>query len=146
MPRPYARGRTNGPAYGGPVRPLTAAAAVDVLAVVAFATAGRRNHAEGLDVAGVLGTAGPFLVAGAAGWAVTRAWRRPAAVVPTGLVVWGVTLVGGMLLRRLVGEGTAPAFVVVATLVLGGLLLGWRVLAQAVSAASRRSRSRTSQA
>ncbi len=43
-------------------------AVLDVLAVVLFAAVGRRSHAEGLDVVGVLGTALPFLVGTAVGW------------------------------------------------------------------------------
>jgi hypothetical protein len=44
-----------------------------------------------------------------------------------------------MLLRRLTGDGTAWPFVVVATVVLGALLLGWRAGAQVVrSRAARR--------
>ena len=42
----------------------------------------------------------------------------------------GKAVVIGMLLRRLVGEGTAPSFVVVATTVLAVLLLGWRLVAR----------------
>ena len=43
------------------------------------------------------------------------------------------TVVLGMLLRRVLGEGTALSFVVVATTVLAVLLLGWRLVARAVS-------------
>jgi hypothetical protein len=39
-----------------------------------------------------------------------------------------VAVAAGMLLRRVTGAGTDPAFVVVATLVLGALLVGWRLL------------------
>jgi hypothetical protein len=41
-------------------------------------------------------------------------------------VVALVAVVVGMLLRRLTGAGTDPAFVAVATVVLGGSLVGWR--------------------
>jgi hypothetical protein len=37
-----------------------------------------------------------------------------------------------MLLRLLVGQGTAPAFIVVASIVLGALLVGWRAVRAAV--------------
>jgi hypothetical protein len=37
-----------------------------------------------------------------------------------------------MALRAIAGQGTEPAFVVVATVVLGALLLGWRAAAAAV--------------
>ncbi len=38
-----------------------------------------------------------------------------------------------MLLRRVLGEGTALSFVIVATSVLTVLLLGWRLVARLVS-------------
>ncbi|NBQ41849.1 MAG: DUF3054 domain-containing protein, partial [Mycobacteriaceae bacterium] len=57
-----------------------------------------------------------------------RGWRRPAAVVPTGLTVWVCAVVVGMLVRRGTAEGTALAFVVVATLSIGLLVLGWRLV------------------
>ena len=56
----------------------------------------------------------------------------------TGLLVWVSTLVGGMLLRAATGQGTATAFILVATGFLGVTLIGWRLLARVV----RRSDSR----
>lgn len=112
---------------------------VDALLVVVFALSGRASHAEALDAAGVWQTAWPFLAGLAVGWSVARAWRAPAAPARTGIPVWLAALVGGMLLRALSGQGTAPAFVVVATLTLFALLVGWRVLAALV----RRIRGRT---
>ena len=53
------------------------------------------------------------------------------AVWPTGLIVWVATLVVGMLLRLVTGQGTAVAFIVVAMLTLAVLLLGWRAIAWA---------------
>jgi hypothetical protein len=51
--------------------------------------------------------------------------------------VWVVTVALGMLLRRTVFDrGTAASFVIVATLVTGALLLGWRA-AQLVVARRR---------
>ena len=129
-----------GLAYGGRVRPLPALG-LDVLVVVAFAAAGRRTHAGEVDVAGVLGTAAPFLAALAAGWLALRAWRDPDAVLRTGVPLWLVTLVGGMVLRRLAGEGTATPFVVVAALVLAAGLVGWRLLAAVPRQRSRASSS-----
>ena len=42
------------------------------------------------------------------------------------------TVVLGMLLRRVAGDGTALSFVIVATTVLSVLLLGWRLVARLV--------------
>ena len=120
------------------VRPFPAAA-LDVLAVVGFVVAGRRTHAEGLDLAGTAQVAWPFLVAAALGWLVARGWRAPDAVLRTGVPVWLVTVGAGLLLRRAGGDGTAAPFVVVAVVTLGVLMLGWRALAQAMRARARRS-------
>ena len=117
------------------VRPLPAAV-LDVAAVLAFVVAGRRTHGGG-DVTGVAEAAWPFLLALAAGWLAARAWRAPSAVLRTGVPVWVVTVALGMLLRRLAGDGTATAFVVVATAALGVLLLGWRAVAGALAARMR---------
>lgn len=103
-----------------------AALAADVLCVVVFCSIGRRSHAEGLTVAGIAETAWPFLVGTAVGWLVARAWRRPLALVPTGVLVWLCTVVVGMVLRKVSAQGVAPSFIVVATLVTAALLLGWR--------------------
>jgi 8-oxo-dGTP diphosphatase len=107
---------------------------VDVLALLVFAAFGRRSHAEGLAVAGVLHTAWPFLAGAVVGWAASRAWRRPAAPWPSGVATWLAAVVVGMLLRRLTGEGTPLDFVAVATGFVALFLLGWRLLALAVSA------------
>jgi hypothetical protein len=112
--------------------------ALDVLAVLLFATVGRRTHAEGLSLAGMAGTAWPFLAGTVTGWGVARAWRRPSSAT-TGLTVWVAAVALGMLLRRLTGEGTAWPFVVVATVVLAALLLGWRAVALVVRSQKGRS-------
>lgn len=98
----------------------------DAACVLAFAAVGRRNHEEGLSLAGVFETAWPFLSGTALGWLVIRGWRRPAALVPTGVAVWVATVVVGMALRKATSQGTAVSFVVVASLVTAILLLGWR--------------------
>ena len=119
---------------------VVVALVVDAVLVVVFAVVGRSSHAEGLDVAGVWGTAWPFLAGLGVGWLAARAWRHPLAVWPTGLIVWVATLVVGMLLRLVTGQGTAVAFIVVATLTLAVLLLGWRAIAWAATRLRARSR------
>lgn len=102
---------------------------LDPAFVVLFAAVGRDTHGERGAFGEVMSTAAPFLIAVTAGWGVARVWRDPAGI-GAGAVVTAVTLAGGMVLRSLVfGEGTAPAFVVVAALVLAAFLLGWRLLA-----------------
>jgi hypothetical protein len=109
-----------------------AALAADVACVLVFCAIGRRSHAEGLTVAGVAETAWPFLTGTALGWVAVRAWRQPIALLPTGMAVWIVTVVAGMLLRKATGQGTATSFIVVATLTTAALLLGWRSVARLV--------------
>ena len=102
------------------------ALAADLAFILLFAAVGRRNHAEGLSIGGVIETAWPFLAGAAVGWLISRAWRRPTAVVPTGITIWVCTVAVGMLLRKATSEGTAASFVTVATLTIALLLLGWR--------------------
>jgi hypothetical protein len=112
--------------------PRAAAAAflLDAVLVVLFAAVGRRSHAESGAVLGVLLTAWPFLVGTVLGWVVAVAWRRRAQLgVRDGIPVWVGAVAAGMLLRVATGAGTAFSFVVVATVVLGVFLLGWRALA-----------------
>lgn len=101
----------------------------DAVLVIVFAIIGRSSHAEGLDLAGVWGTAWPFLAGLVVGWVAAMAWRHPLAVWPTGAIVWAGTLVVGMLLRFASGQGVAVAFVIVAAITLAILLIGWRAVA-----------------
>jgi hypothetical protein len=104
---------------------------VDVVCVLVFCAVGRRSHDEGLNIAGIATTAWPFLSGTGVGWLAARAWRRPTAVVPTGVVVWVCTVAVGMLLRRATSAGVAASFVVVASTVTALLLLGWRAAIRA---------------
>lgn len=110
--------------------PIAAVLAIDVVLTIAFAVIGRASHEHGLSASGIAQTAWPFLVGLAVGWlaarAITRGWPRS---WRTAWPVWICTVAVGMLLRQLTGQGTAGAFVVVATLTLGVLLLGWRLVA-----------------
>ncbi|HBH55575.1 MAG TPA: DUF3054 domain-containing protein [Kocuria sp.] len=110
--------------------------AVDIVLVIVFAALGRSSHGE--SAAGALMTAWPFLVGALVGWLACRGMRHPAAVIPTGLSVWLCAEVGGMVLRTLTGQGTALPFVLVSLVVLGALLIGYRLVLLGV----RRIRSR----
>lgn len=113
-----------------PGRSTAVAAVLDVVLVIVFTGVGRRTHEEGLDLLGWAHTAWPFLVGLGIGWALVVTTRR---TWPTrwvdGVPVWLATLVAGMALRALSGQGTALPFVVVATLFLAATLIGWRALA-----------------
>ena len=107
---------------------IVLAATVDVVAIIVFVVIGRRNHDEGTALRGVARVAAPFLIGLAAGWIVARAWKAPISTT-TAVVIWPVTVVVGMLLRRAVfHNGTALAFIIVATVFTGLLLVGWRAL------------------
>jgi len=112
---------------------------VDAALVVTFAAVGRASH-DGDVWTGLVVTTWPFLAALALGWLIAQGWRAPRAVIRTGLPVWAMTLVGGMLLRVASGQGIAVSFVIVAGIVLAVFLLGWRsalLLVQRVSARRR---------
>lgn len=98
----------------------------DVVLVVAFVLIGRSSHGESAQ--GTLVTLWPFLIGLVAGWAVARAWRAPLRVLWTGVVIWAVTVVGGMLLRIASGQGAELPFVIVTLAVLGAFLIGWRAV------------------
>lgn len=127
-----------------PPRSPALALVVDIVLVIVFAAIGRATH-DG-DVLGPFGsglatTAWPFVAALLVGWLVTRAWRAPLAIVRTALPVWAVTVILGMALRAVSGQGVAVAFVIVAAMTLALFLLGWRGVATLV-ARVRRARAR----
>jgi DUF3054 family protein len=102
----------------------------DVCCVVGFVVIGRANHHAGESLAGVAGTAWPFLAGLAVGEVAARGWQRPAALVPVGLAVWAATVGLGQVLRIVAGQGTEPGFIAVSALFLGLFLLGWRWVAR----------------
>lgn len=114
------------------VRIAAAAVALDAVCILLFCAVGRRNHGEGVTVAGIAETAWPFLVGMIVGWLSSRGWRAPTTIAPTGVLVWLSTVVVGMGLRAGIGAGTALSFILVATGATGLLLLGWRALARAI--------------
>lgn len=109
-------------------RRLQLALGLDTFFVVLFVAIGRREHERDSAIAGLIGTAAPFVIALAIAWLALRAWQRPTNWT-TGVGIWAITLVAGMLLRNLVfGDGTATSFVIVATAFLAVFLIGWRVI------------------
>ncbi|ORA16674.1 DUF3054 domain-containing protein [Mycobacterium asiaticum] len=105
----------------------------DVVAVLVFCALGRRSHDEGVTASGLATTAWPFLAGTAVGWLLSRGWRRPTAVVPTGVIVWASSLVVGMLLRKVSSASVAVAFIAVASTVTAVFLLGWRAAVELVA-------------
>jgi Protein of unknown function (DUF3054) len=109
------------------MRSARVAAVIDCCCVLVFVIIGRASHSKGEALGGIASTAWPFLAGLAAGWAAARAWRRPLALVPSGVGAWLGTVAIGMVLRVVSGQGTAFAFILVALAFLGLFLLGWRL-------------------
>jgi hypothetical protein len=109
---------------------------VDLLLVGVFAVIGRLSHYGTLTAGGWWTTAWPFLAGTVLACGVLVLVRRAPSAIGSGVIVWAGALVGGMLLRHASGQGTAASFVVVATLVLGALL----VLPRAVPRVGARAR------
>jgi hypothetical protein len=110
-------------------RRVVVAAMVDIVAIVVFVAIGRRNHDEGETVDAIFTVAAPFLIALTVGWIAARAWTRPMQVEKA-FIIWPITVALGMVLRNLVFDrGTALPFIIVATVVTGVFLVGWRMLA-----------------
>ena len=96
--------------------PILVAAALDAVLVILFAALGRGSHAREATLAGLWETAWPFLAGLAIAWIAALVWRRPAAVLRSGLPVWIGTVALGLVLRVLGTDGGAALpFVLVAT-------------------------------
>ncbi|NNH74430.1 DUF3054 domain-containing protein [Nocardia uniformis] len=113
---------------------------IDAVLVVLFCAIGRSSHDEAI-LTGLARTAWPFEIGLIVGWAIAfalcysqadrefdTAVRRfdGWALWPTGVIIWLTTLVIGMLLRVVSGQGTAFSFILVAATALALFLLGPR--------------------
>ncbi len=101
---------------------------LDVLSILIFVAIGRHVHDHGVNLRGVLSTSWPFLVGLGAGWLVLEKRRGSITSLPGGVLLWLSTVVLGMMLRVVAGQGTAFAFVLVALAFLGLFMLGWRIV------------------
>ena len=120
------------------------AAVIDVVLIVLFALIGRSSHGETNSALALWTTAYPFLAGWAVGYVTSGAWARPLRFWPTGVVVWILTVFIGLAIRVATGQGDVDgnplpiSFVIVATIVLGVFLLGWRGIARLVLRGTRR--------
>jgi hypothetical protein len=120
------------------------AAVIDVVLIVVFALIGRSSHGEAFSFLGFWTTAYPFLAGWAIAYVTSGAWSRPLAFWPTGGVVWILTVFVGMAIRVATGQGVVDgnplpiSFLIVATVVLGVFLMGWRAVARGVLRARSR--------
>jgi len=105
------------------------AAVLDLVCVAVFVALGIRSHNE---TVAFLQVAAPFVAALAVAWVVAAPLRAPESL-KAGVVIWLVTLVGGMLLRRVMGDGTAATFIMVAATFLAVTMLGWRGVRELLS-------------
>ena len=101
---------------------------LDLALVVLFATLGRASHAEVLDLGGISRTALPFVAGTLIAWIALTLRKSSGSSLSAGAFVWALTLIGGMLFRVLLGDGTAVAFIIVAAVTLALFLLGWRLI------------------
>jgi DUF3054 family protein len=106
--------------------------AADIVAVIVFAAAGRASHDESGDVLGLLATAAPFGLGLVAAWATPLVRARPTGL-RAGLAVLAATAGIGFLIRFAFLGRLPLSFVIVATVALGVLLLGWRGLSALVA-------------
>ena len=105
----------------------------DALCVLLFVVIGTRNHKTDTGLSGIAYVAAPFFIALSLAH-LAPMMQRGAKALPHQYVVWGYTIVMGMVLRNFAFDrGTAPAFVIVATIFLGVTMLGWRALAERLS-------------
>ncbi|WP_216896846.1 DUF3054 domain-containing protein [Nocardia alni] len=127
---------------------------IDALLVIVFCLIGRRSHHEAV-ITGLFRTLWPFALGLILGWAVavadftrrdtnrTESGRHQFGPVltnfdarplwPAGVTIWLCTVLGGMALRVMAGQGIAFTFVLVALAVLALFLLGWRAAWKALS-------------
>ena len=102
--------------------------AFDALCVLLMVVIGTRNHKTDTGITGILFVAAPFWIA----MSLTHLaplLQRKNQKDPNPYMVWGYTVVMGMLLRNMVfNRGTALAFIIVATVFLGITMFGWRAL------------------
>ena len=106
---------------------------LDVVLVLVFVLIGRVSHGEDLGISGIFVTLWPFLVGLVVGHIVMRGWRHPFRVFWNGIGIWIMTVAIGMLLRVASNQGIELSFVIVAAIVLGVFLLGWRAIALLVT-------------
>ena len=100
--------------------------AFDALCILLMVVIGTRNHKTDTGISGILFVAAPFWIA----MSLTHLaplLQRKNRQDPNPYMVWGYTVIMGMLLRNMVfNRGTAAAFVIVATVFLGITMFGWR--------------------
>jgi hypothetical protein len=101
---------------------------IDMFVVLLFVGIGRSNHHHGDNLSGMVSTTWPFAIGLAIGWLIVLVRRQNGVSLGAGVEVWLATVALGMILRVIAGQGTAFAFIVVALVFLGALMLGLRLV------------------
>ncbi len=101
---------------------------VDLILVLVFALLGLWSHHGGWDAVTYIRIASPFVLAYAAAAIWTGIWRTAHVFWPQGVYVWLITVLGGIGLRYLFGDGIAVPFQLVTAGSLAVLLLGRRMV------------------
>ena len=100
----------------------------DALCVLLMVVIGTRNHDTDTGINGILFVAAPFWIATSIAH-LAPLLQRNNRKDPNPYVVWGYTVVMGMVLRNMVfNRGSACAFIIVAMVFLGITMFGWRAL------------------
>ncbi|MCO1340074.1 hypothetical protein BJH93_14440 [Kocuria polaris] len=105
----------------------------DAALIVVFAVLGRQSHEHGLTLAGIGGTAAPFLLALLAMASMTRYPETYNRFWPQGIMTWLGVVAFGLALRVIFGATAATPFVVVTVITLGVFLLGRRAVTRLIS-------------
>jgi peptidoglycan/LPS O-acetylase OafA/YrhL len=126
---------------------LPIALIVDLILVILFTIVGHYTHSHNFDPQGLMTTAWPFVASLVVAWLLTAVWDRPIAPLATGTGVWAITVLLGLVLRGVTGAGgetgmVPVSFMIVATTLNLITLVGWRIIATAVSGGSGRKRGR----
>jgi hypothetical protein len=99
---------------------------LDFIVILIFVAIGRSVHDHGVKISGLASTTWPFLTGAIVGWTLLVSKGRALTSPRSGFVVVLSTVAIGMVLRVVAGQGTAVAFIVVAIVFLGAMMLGWR--------------------
>ena len=98
----------------------------DLFSVLIFVAIGRHAHNHGLTWKGMISTTWPFMIGLIVGWAFMKTSDRSALSRGSGFTIVLFTVVVGMILRVIAGQGTALTFILVALVFLSLFLVGWR--------------------
>ena len=100
----------------------------DALCVLLMVVIGTRNHKTDTGITGILFVAAPFWIAMSLAHLAPLLQRKNRKEQNV-YMVWGYTVVMGMVLRNMVfNRGTAAAFIIVVTVFLGITMFSWRAL------------------